>query len=92
MPISDEALSRDLAKAAHAERLLSDEMLAEAFQKVRERYQADWERTQPADTAQREQLWFALRALDDVKKQLKAHLGAGILAKREIEQRLAQQK
>lgn len=60
-----------IARGQHAQRLLDDELLQEAFAHVSTRIVMEWQGTGPADSATRESLWARLRALDEVQTSLR---------------------
>jgi len=81
----DEArLSLEMARAAQAERLLQNELLQDAFNAVKAKYEKDWQGSKLDDVNKRERCFMALRALDDVLKALETHIVTGKLAKAEV--------
>jgi hypothetical protein len=89
--MSEDKLNSALARAARAQALLEDELLAEAFAALETRYVDEWRATQFRDTDARERLWQAVNVLRKVKDHLGRILADGRLAQREIEA-LAQRK
>jgi succinate dehydrogenase/fumarate reductase flavoprotein subunit len=79
-------LSADVARRAHAEALLQNEILQEAFVQLEERYIEEWRVSQFRDTDARERLWQAVNILRKVKDHLAKIVRDGKLAQREIEQ------
>lgn len=78
------ALNRDMSRAAQAERLMSDEMLKEAFSALEESYVEAWKATTARDTDARERLWQALQIVGKVQAHLQSVAANGVLAKREL--------
>lgn len=55
------------ARANRASALLRDELFNEAFEKIREAIQRQWENAPARDHEGREQLWMRMKALKDVR-------------------------
>lgn len=74
---------RDSARADHGERLLSDPLLIEAFEKLETEYLSAWRLTgtAEAETFKRERLWQAINLLGKVKDHLKYVVENGKVAK-----------
>ena len=90
--MSDEQrLSAAVARQAHAQALLENELLQEAFVRLEDRYIEEWRLCQFRDTDARERLWQAVNILGKVKDHLAKIVRDGRLAQREIDQ-LAQQR
>lgn len=91
--MSDEtALRKDAERAARAQALLDDEMLAEAFDGLERAYFEAWKDpgvVAPADVDGRERLWQAAQIVGKVRTHLKEIASRGTLAHAEL-QRLAQ--
>jgi hypothetical protein len=78
-------LAAAIARAARAQALIEDELLAEAFAALEARYVEEWRATQFRDTDARERLWQAVNVLRKVKDHLSRILADGHLAQREID-------
>jgi hypothetical protein len=88
----DEArLHTEQHRASQAERLLNDPLLNECMDRVRNGYLIAWQATKPDDVAKREQLWNAIRGLDEIKREIRAVAETGKMAKVAIERLLKQQ-
>lgn len=87
-------LHTDASRGARAERLLSDELLQEAFSELTEAYTEAWRDTNYKDTDGRERLWQALQIVRKVKSHLEAVVNSGKVAQRELDeiQRLGERK
>jgi hypothetical protein len=82
--MDESRLSLEMARAAQAERLLQNEMLQDALNAVKAKYEADWIGSRLDDTQKRERCFLAMRALSDVIKHLETHIATGKLAKAEV--------
>lgn len=82
--MSDDKLRTDLERASRAERLLTDELLVEAFTTLAQTYHKAWESTQPRDTDGRERLWQAVQIVGKVESHLRSVVANGELAQNEI--------
>jgi hypothetical protein len=78
-------LSVAIARAARAQVLIEDALLAEAFAALEARYVEEWRLSQFRDTDARERLWQAVNVLRKVKDHLSRILADGRLAQREID-------
>ena len=85
------ALNRAAERGARAQRLLEDNLLAEAFAMLDAEYTKAWRATAARDTDARERLWQAVNVLRKVKDHLTKIVSDGKLAQREIDQ-LAQRR
>lgn len=87
-------LHADAARGARAERLLSDELIKEAFSSLSAAYTEAWRDTNYRDTDGRERLWQALQIVGKVKSHLEAVANNGKLAQRELDeiQRMGERK
>ncbi len=83
--MTDDTLERDAQRGRRAEQLLNDELLQEAFEKLKAEYLRAWEDTKPDDTGYRDQLWYARRVVPLVKKHLTDLVRDGTLARAEID-------
>ena len=68
--------------AAHAKRLLEDNVLLEAFAQVEADIYNEWRTTALHDHQQRADLFHTLKGLERLKARLQATLDAGVLASR----------
>lgn len=60
-----------IARADHVERLMQDPLLNEAFANLRISYFEEWMATDPKDTAGRESLYMAARAVSHVENHFR---------------------
>lgn len=67
------------ARAAAAQRLLTDPLLSEAFASLERTYQAAWLATTAAMAAERERLWDAASVLRSVRQHLEEVAREGVL-------------
>jgi hypothetical protein len=81
----DIALTKDIEHGQHAERLLADELLTDAFAALEADYIAAWKATSARDSDARERLWQALQIVGLVKSHLAAIVSSGRLAQRELD-------
>jgi hypothetical protein len=77
-------VSLELSRAAQAEHLLRNELLQDAINAVKARYEQDWLGSRLDDTQKRERCFLAMRALNDVIKAIEQHIVTGKLAKAEV--------
>jgi hypothetical protein len=85
MPMVDElALNQAAERAARAQRLTEDELLTEAFERLKEDYMAAWLGTAARDTDARERLWQAVQIVGKVRDHLGMVMAGGRLANREL--------
>jgi hypothetical protein len=82
--MSEDVLERKQQRAAHAKRLLEDDLLKEAFESVRKEYLSAWRATNPQDGELREQLWRAFSVTDKVQSHLARVMDDGKIAARDI--------
>lgn len=92
--MSDDELHSAASRGSHAQSLINDELLAEAFAKLEEAYVASWRTTNFDDTPGREKLFIAINVIGKVKEHLGRVMSHGELAKAEIEElvRVAERK
>lgn len=76
----------DAERGTHAERLLADELLSEAFAKIEQSYMDAWKATGARDTDARERLWQAFQIVGKVKTHLQTIAADGALARRDLEE------
>lgn len=79
-------LAQDEARGMRAERLLADELLVGAFDRLEADYIAAWQASKYNDTDGRERLWQAVQIVGKVKAHLASVVTDGTLAKAEIAQ------
>lgn len=72
------------ARAAHAEALMADPLLNEAFDAVEAIYIEHWRTTRSDQSAERERLWDAITMLRIVKEHLSAFAIEGALLERDV--------
>jgi hypothetical protein len=83
--VTDEiALQRAAAKAARAQGLLEDELLAEAFNSLESAYTSAWRSTTIDDVTGREKLFLAINVVGKVRDHLTVIVNDGKLAAREL--------
>jgi len=73
-------------RAAHAERLLNDPLLKEAFDKLDEEFVRTWRQTSVNDTEARERIYSLCTALEAIKQHLAGVIVDGKIAKMNLEQ------
>jgi hypothetical protein len=83
--VTDE-LAQDVARGHRAQALLSDDLLAGAFDTLRAEYLKAWEASRYNDTDGRERLWQAIQVLGKVRTQLISYVNDGKLAQAELNQ------
>jgi hypothetical protein len=66
-----------IARAAHAQRLLEDPMMVEAFASVVKEAMNDWANTRPEAVETREGLWRMVQSVHRVQNVLKNHIISG---------------
>ncbi len=85
--MSDEArLDQAVSKAVHAQELLDNELLAEAFRGLEDNYTAAWRATTIDDVAAREKLFLAINIVGKVRDHLGAIVANGKLAQVELKE------
>lgn len=83
--MTTDTLERDAQRGRRAEQLLNDELLQEAFEKLKAEYLRTWENTAPEETEYRNHLWYAHRVVPLVKKHLTDLIADGKLAQAEVD-------
>jgi len=83
--MSEITLARDIERAAHAARLIADDLLSGAFAALEADYIAAWRGTAARDTDARERLWQAVQIVGLVKAQLAGVVSHGRLAQHELD-------
>jgi hypothetical protein len=85
--VTDEiALHKAAQKAARAQQLIDDELLAEAFAGLESAYTAAWRATMIDDVSAREKLFLAINVVGKVRDHLQAIVNNGKLAQAELNQ------
>ena len=84
--VDENALQRDVAKAARAQSLASDELLSEAFATLEASYSAAWRSTVVDDVAGREKLFLAINIVGKVRDHLTSVIANGKLAQAELKE------
>jgi len=79
-------LENAAGRGVRAERLLADELLAEAFKALEDAYTVAWRRTTIDDAAAREKLFLAVNIVGKVRDHLAAIVNNGKLAQAELKQ------
>lgn len=79
MPL-DEERQRGLL----AETLQNNPLLKEIFQTLESSYISDWSQTNLEDVEKREQSFYMLKALQDIKSEIDSIIATGKLADRQI--------
>jgi hypothetical protein len=77
-------LDHAVAKAARAQDLLDNELLAEAFRGLEDSYTAAWRATVIDDVAAREKLFLAINIVGKLRDHLTAIVNNGKLAQAEL--------
>ena len=77
-------IENDIQRAQHAQRLLDDELLNEAFEAIRLTYLQEWENSPVRDVEGREKLWTMLKLLDRVKGHLQSVIDDGKVAAHKV--------
>jgi hypothetical protein len=79
------AMRRAMERAAIAQTLLENVIVAEAFNDLEAAYLDAWKAAQPRDTEGREKLWQAVQILGKVKSHLELTAAHGRMASQQIE-------
>lgn len=80
----EDTLSQAASKAARAQSLLGNELLAEAFTGLEEAYTAAWRATTIDDVSGREKLFLAINVVGKVRDHLTAIVSNGKIAQAEL--------
>jgi hypothetical protein len=83
--MSEAKLRTQQERAAHAERLLKDPLLQEAFTKLNDEFMRVWRQTEVGDTEARERIYNLCTALDTLKEQIASVIVDGKIAKMNLE-------
>ena len=84
--MSEAKLRTQQERAAHAERLLKDPLLQEAFETLNTEFMRTWRQTDVNDTEARERIYNLCTALDTLKQQIASVVVDGKIAKMNLEQ------
>jgi len=84
--VSEAKLRTQQERAAHAERLLKDPLLQEAFETLNTEFMRTWRQTDVNDTEARERIYNLCTALDTLKQQIASVIVDGKIAKMNSEQ------
>ncbi|HAW77463.1 MAG TPA: hypothetical protein DCW74_17225 [Alteromonas australica] len=84
--MSEAKLRTQQERAAHAERLLKDPLLQEAFKTLNDEFMRTWRQTEVGDTEARERIYNLCTALDTLKQQIASVVVDGKIAKMNLEQ------
>ena len=84
--MSEAKLRTQQERAAHAERLLKDPLLQEAFEKLNTEFMRTWRQTDVNDTEARASIYNLCTALDTLKQQIASVIVDGKIAKMNSEQ------
>lgn len=84
--MSEAKLRTQQERAAHAERLLKDPLLQEAFETLNTQFMRTWRQTDVNDTEARERIYNLCTALDTLKQQIASVIVDGKIAKMNLEQ------
>lgn len=82
----EDKLSKATSRAARAEDLLKNELLAEAFQKLEATYTAAWRSTHIDDAPAREKLFIAVNLVGKIRDHLHSVVSNGKLAAAELKE------
>jgi hypothetical protein len=76
---------RDIELSDKARSVVENEVYADAFKEIRERYTDSFINTAEHDTATRERAYMAIRMLDEVQAHLESVMDKGKLAKQYLD-------
>lgn len=80
----ESALTKATARASRAQRLIEDDLLAEAFTSLEAAYIAAWRATKIDDTPAREKLFLAINVVGKVRDHLEKVVSDGKIAQAEL--------
>lgn len=84
--MNDEGKLREAVELGeNAKRLLEDETLQEAFDRLKSNFRIAWEDSEPENTDGREKFYYGLRAVHFVEQELRIMLDNGKVAASQIE-------
>lgn len=81
----NEKQDRELHLANEAQRLIHNPLFEDAFAALSKKYITAWRNSMPAESKQREQVYWLLTCLDQVKAELTSHITTGKLIAKELE-------
>jgi hypothetical protein len=84
--MNDRELQRSMERAAHAQRLLSDELLQEALQAIRNEVVRTWVDCPAMDKEGKEALWQLAKTADKFETLLRGYIETGKLATANLKQ------
>lgn len=84
--MTDDFLQARINRGKRAEALVRDEMLIEAFDEMVSSYYADWLKTSPGDSAERERIYLKARQVGELRERLVRWATDGNLAQAELDQ------
>lgn len=82
--IDETKLHKETSRAARAQQLLDNELLQEAFTKLRASYLAQWEATTVEEQLLREKYWLAHRIVNVVESHFSKIVSNGKLAQKQL--------
>jgi hypothetical protein len=85
--MTEDKLQSDISRAARAQALLGNELLAEAFARLDAEYVRAWRVTPARDVMAREKLWQAVNVVGLVRDHLAKMVADGKLAQAELNMR-----
>src|SRR5271166_5293227 len=86
LPMTEGRLHEAASKAARAQELLDNELLAQAFESLEKNYIAAWRVTTIDDAAGREKLFLAINIVGKVRDHLASIVANGRLAEAELKE------
>lgn len=78
-------LKKRVERGSRAAALLGDETLINAFEALEALYTSDWKTSKVDEVAKRAQAYSSLRALDDLKTQLRVFVDNGKIAAKQMQ-------
>jgi len=75
---------RDVANAAKAKDLMNDQVLKDAFDRLRADYIRMWEKSPVTDIKLRESMWNAVNIIDGVKSHLRGCIARGTVSDKQL--------
>lgn len=84
--MSEAKLRTQQERAAHAEQLLKDPLMQEAFKNLNDEFMRSWRQTEVGDIEARERIYNLCIALDAIKQQIASVIVDGKIAKLNLEQ------
>ena len=84
--MDDGKLNLEAARGTHADRLLRDDLLTEAFDTLERVYVEQWAGSPVRDAEARERIWAHLQALRQVRTHLRTVAETGELARRQLDE------